>query len=154
MSAILALIFAALVLVFFEVILPGGILGVIAALCIIVATWLAGAEFGAVAAILTFVGAAAAVALLVFIEFKCLAKTALGRSFFLKSSVTGHSNQARAEESIIGQEGTALTRLNPSGKVAIDGQTFEAHSIDGYIDAETPIRVTGQDNFKLIIQKL
>jgi len=154
MSPILALILAALVLVFFEVILPGGVLGVLAALCIIVATWIAGAQSGAGAAALAFFAASAAVALLVYIEFKLLARTSLGRSFFLKSSVTGHSNQARAEASIIGKEGTALTRLNPSGKVAIDGQSYEAHSIDGYIDAGTPIRVTGQDNFKLIIQKL
>ena len=154
MSLVIGLILAALVLVFFEVILPGGILGVIAALCIMVATWLAGAEFGAVAAIGTFVGSAAAVALLVYIEFKFLARTALGRSFFLKSAVTGHSNQARAEDSIIGKEGAALTRLNPSGKVAIEGKSFEAYSIDGYIDADTPVRVTAQDNFKLIIQKL
>ena len=154
MSGIIGLILAALVLVFFEVILPGGILGVFAGLCIIVATWLACTQFGAAAAILTFIAATAAVAVLVYIEFKFLARTSLGRSFFLKSAVTGHSNQARAEDSIIGKEGTALTRLNPSGRVAIEGQSYEAYSRDGYIDADTPVRVTAQDNFKLIIQKL
>ena len=154
MSGIIGLILAALVLVFFEVILPGGILGVFAGLCIIVATWLAGTQFGGAAAILTFIAATAAVAVLVYIEFKFLARTSLGRSFFLKSVVTGHSNQARAEDSIIGKEGTALTRLNPSGRVAIEGQSYEAYSRDGYIDADTPVRVAAQDNFKLIIQKL
>ena len=154
MSPVIALIIAALVLVFFEVILPGGILGVIAALCVILATWIAGAQSGAGAAVLTFMGASAAIALLVFIEFKLLARTSLGRGFFLKSTVTGHSNQAPAEESIIGKEGIALTRLNPSGKVAIDGQSYEAYSQDGYIDADQAIRVADQDNFKLIIKKL
>jgi membrane-bound serine protease (ClpP class) len=154
MNTILGLIVAALVLVFFEVILPGGILGVIAALCVILATWLAGSSFGAGAAILTFVGSVAAIALLVYIEFKVLARTSLGGAFFLKSSVTGHSNQAPAEASIIGKDGIALTRLNPSGKVAIDGQSYEAYSQDGYIDADQPIHVAGQDNFKLIIKKL
>jgi membrane-bound ClpP family serine protease len=154
MSTIVGLIVAALVLVFFEVILPGGILGVIAALCIILATWLAGSSFGAGAAILTFVGSTAAIALLVYIEFKVLARTSLGGAFFLKASVTGHSNTAPAEASIIGKDGIALTRLNPSGKVAIGGQSYEAYSQDGYIDADQPIRVAGQDNFKLIIKKL
>jgi membrane-bound serine protease (ClpP class) len=152
MSPVLALILAALVLVFFEVILPGGILGLVAALCVILATWIAGAQFGAGAAVLTFLGAAAAIGLLVFIEFKFLARSALGRSFFLKSTVTGHSNLPSPVE-IIGQEGVALTRLNPSGRVAIDGQSYEAYSQDGYIDSGQPIRVAGQDNFKLIIQK-
>ena len=154
MSTIIGLLVAALVMVFFEVILPGGILGVIAALCVILATWLAGAQYGAGIAVLTFVGSVAAIAVFVFIEFKLLARTSLGSAFFLKSSVTGHSNVTPAEASIIGKEGVALTRLNPSGKVAIDGQSYEAYSQDGYIDADQPIHVVSQDNFKLIITKL
>ncbi|TVP81494.1 MAG: hypothetical protein EA353_01495 [Puniceicoccaceae bacterium] len=154
MTIILALIIAALVLVFFEVILPGGILGLMAALCILLATWLAGAEFGASAALFTFLGSLLAVGLLVYIEFKLLAHTSLSQAFFLKSSVTGHSNTAPAELSVVGQQGVALTRLNPSGKVAIDGETYQASSRDGFIEADTPVRVADQDNFKLIIEKL
>ena len=154
MSTIIGLLVAAFILVFFEVILPGGILGIIAALCVILASWFAGAEFGAGVGILTFVGSAAAIAILAFVEFKLLARTSLGRAFFLKSSVTGHSNIAPAEASIIGKKGSALTRLNPSGKVAIDGQSYEAHSQDGYIEADQAILVVAQDNFNLIIKKL
>lgn len=153
MSTIIALIVGALVLVFFEVILPGGILGLIAGLCVLLATWLAGSEFGAGAAVLTFLAAAFAIGLLVYIEFKLLARTSLGNAFYLKSAVSGHSNQVPAEDSIIGKEGLAITRLNPSGKVAIDGQSYEAYSRDGYIDAQQPVRVAAQDSFKLIIEK-
>ena len=154
MDIIIALLVAAFILVFFEVILPGGILGTIAALCVILASWFAGAEYGAGIGILTFVGSAAALALFVFIEFKLLARTSLGSAFFLKSSVTGHSNIAPAEASITGKKGISLTRLNPSGKVAIDGKSYDAHSQDGYIEANLNIQVVDQDNFKLIIKKL
>jgi membrane-bound serine protease (ClpP class) len=154
MSTIIGLLVAAFILVFFEVILPGGILGIIAALCVILASWFAGDQYGAGIGILTFVGSATAIAILAFVEFKLLARTSLGRAFFLKSSVTGHSNIAPAEASIIGKKGSALTRLNPSGKVAIDGQTYEAHSLDGYIEADQSILVAAQDNFKLNIKKL
>jgi membrane-bound serine protease (ClpP class) len=154
MDTIIGLLVAAFILVFFEVILPGGILGVIAALCVILASWFAGAEYGAGIGVLTFAGSVVAIAILVFIEFKLLARTSLGSAFFLKSSVTGHSNIAPAEAAIIGREGTALTRLNPTGKVTIDGQSYEAHSQDGYIEANQTIQVVAQDNFKLIIKKL
>lgn len=154
MSSIIALIAAALILIFFEVILPGGILGLVAALCIIVATWLAGAEYGAGGAILTFLASLLAVGLLLYIQFKVLARTSLGNAFFLKSTVTGRSNRAQAEPSVVGQEGVALTRLNPSGKVAIGGESYQAYSQDGYIEVDTPVVVAGQDNFKLIIKKL
>ena len=154
MDTIIGLLVAAFILVFFEVILPGGILGTIAALCVILASWFAGAEYGAGIGFLTFVGSAAAIAILVYIEFKLLARTSIGSAFFLKSSVTGHSNIAPAEVSITGKKGTSLTRLNPGGKVAIDGRLYEAHSQDGYIEADQPIQVVAQDNFKLIIKKL
>ena len=154
MDTIIGLLVAAFILVFFEVILPGGILGTIAALCVILASWFAGAEYGAGIGFLTLVGSAAAIAILVYIEFKLLAHTSIGSAFFLKSSVTGHSNIAPAEVSITGKKGTSLTRLNPGGKVAIDGRLYEAHSQDGYIEADQPIQVVSQDNFKLIIKKL
>ncbi len=154
MDTIIGLLVAAFILVFFEVILPGGILGIMAALCVILASWFAGAEYGAGIGFLTLAGSAAAIAILVYIEFKLLARTSIGSAFFLKSSVTGYSNIAPAEVSITGKKGTSLTRLNPGGKVAIDGRLYEAHSQDGYIDADHPIQVVAQDNFKLIIKKL
>ena len=154
MNTTIGFLVAAFILVFFEVILPGGILGIMAALCVILASWFAGAEYGAGIGFLTLVGSAAAIAILVYIEFKLLARTSIGSAFFLKSSVTGHSNIAPAEVSITGKKGTSLTRLNPGGKVAIDGRLYEAHSQDGYIEAEQPIQVVAQDNFKLIIKKL
>ncbi|MEC8279565.1 MAG: NfeD family protein [Verrucomicrobiota bacterium] len=154
MDTIIGLLVAAFILVFFEVILPGGILGIMAALCVILASWFAGAEYGAGIGFLTLVGSAAAIAILVYIEFTLLARTSIGSAFFLKSSVKGHSNIAPAEVSITGKEGISLTRLNPGGKVAIDGRLYDAHSQDGYIDADQPIQVVAQDNFKLIIKKL
>ena len=153
MTLISALILAALVLVFFEVILPGGILGLLALLCVIGATWIGAANFGALGGALTFLISLAAVVLLVWVEFKLMAGSRWGKGFFLDSSVTGHSNVAQGEESIIGQEATALTRLNPSGKVAIDGRSYEAYSQDGYIDSGETVVVAKRDNFKLIIKK-
>ena len=154
MSSVISLIVAAIILVFFEVILPGGILGAIAALCVLLATWITAVQYGTVAAMLTFLGASIAIALLIFVEFKLLARTSVGRDFFLKTKVTGHSNKAPGSADIVGKEGITLTRLNPSGRVRVDGQSYQAQSLDGYIEAGHSIRVSSQDNFKLIIQKL
>ncbi len=153
MTLITGLVLAALVLIFFEVILPGGVLGLLALACILGATWLGFADYGALGGVLTFFGALVAVGLLIFIEFKLMAKTSLGKGFFLGSSVTGHSNVAQGEDSIVGQEATTLTRLNPSGKVAIDGRSYEAYSQDGYIESGETVLVAKRDNFKLIIKK-
>lgn len=154
MTIIVALIIAALVLVFFEIILPGGILGVLAALCVLAATWFGYDAYGAMGGVVVFFGTLFAIAVLAFVEFKLMAKTSYGQKFFLKSSIEGHTRGAVAEDSVIGKEGMTLTRLNPSGKVAIDGKNYEAASQDGYVERDQPIAVIAQDNFKLIIKKL
>lgn len=154
MSSVIGLILAALILVFFEVILPGGILGLIATLCVFIAIWIAGSQYGVGVATLTFFCAFAAIGALIYVEFKLLARTSLGSNFFLKAKVSGKLNKAPSAVDIIGKEGIALTRLNPSGKVEIDGQIYQAYSIDGYIDPNQRIRVNSQDNFKIIIKKI
>jgi membrane-bound serine protease (ClpP class) len=152
MSLIVTLILVALVLVIFEVILPGGILGVMAALCVIAATVLTNLDSGIWAAVGVFFGTGLLILVLVMIEFKLLRNTSLGNAFFLKESVTGHTGPT-TEISLIGKEGVALTRLNPSGRVTVEGKTYEANSQDGYVDAKEAIIVVEQNNFKLTIRK-
>lgn len=153
MILILGLVLAALVLIFFEVILPGGVLGFLGLACVVGATWLGFAEYGALGGGFTLLGSIAAATALIYLEFKWLGNSKLGREFFLSSSVSGHSNQAQGEASIVGREAVAITRLNPSGRVRIDGKTYEAYSQDGYIESGESVLVAKRDNFKLIITK-
>ena len=153
MITILILIAAALVLVFFEVLLPGGVLGILAFGCVLGATALGFVEFGVVGATLVFFGSLIAVIALIFVEFKWMAKSKLAKGFFLDKTVTGQVNDNLADREIAGQEGVTLTRLNPTGRVSIGGQTYEAFSEDGYAEAGQPVTVVSRDNFKLIIKK-
>ena len=152
MSLILILILVALVLIAFEIILPGGILGAIAGLCIIAATVLTHTDYGIWAAVAVFFASGVLITALILIEFKLLKNTSLGNAFFLKNTVTGHTGPT-TEISVVGKHGVALTRLNPSGRVTIEGKNYEASSQDGYIDAKQEITVVAQNNFKLTIRK-
>ena len=145
---------ATLLLAFLELLLPGGILGVLAAISLLVATWFGFDSYGFFGGISVFFGTLVALVLLSFIEFKLMVKTPYGKKFLLNTVVEGHSNRAPAEDSIIGQEGIALTRLNPSGKVSINEKNYEAHSQDGYVENGEKVVVVTQDNFKLIVKKL
>jgi len=157
MTTIVWLIVAALVLIFFEVLLPGGILGLIAAGCIIAATVIGVQEFGVFVGATVFVGSIIACLILTVIEFKLFAKSKYGRRFFLSASQRrgdGDAPEAAGSDSVIGKTGQALTRLNPSGKIAIDGRSYEAWSRDGYLEAGAKVEVLSRDNFKLIVKPL
>lgn len=153
MSVIVGLVLAAAALVFFELLLPGGILGAIAGICILVATVLTAHDYGFWMGMVVFGGSIIAICIMGYLEFKCLSKQKAG-GFMLNQSITGHSNTSQAEAEVIGKQAITLTRLNPSGKVAIDGQSYDAYSQDGYIETDQPVIIVSQDSFKLIIKKL
>lgn len=146
-------VIATLILAFLELLLPGGVLGILAAISLLVATWFGFESYGFFGGITVFFGTLVALIVFTFFEFKLMAKTSYGRKFFLDTSVSGRSNSAQAEDSIIGKKGIALTRLNPSGKIAVNGKNYEAHSQDGYIENGEEVEVVTQDNFKLTIKK-
>ena len=151
---ITGLIVASLVLTFLEVLLPGGILGILAAVCLVASTVFTMQEYGFfIASILFFTTTIFALGLII-VELKFFSGTKYGERFFLSSQIKGHSNQCKAKPSIIGETGSTLTPMVPSGRVSIGGMTFDATSLDGFIEANTPVKVISQDSFKLTIQKL
>ena len=153
MTVIILLIVIALTLIFFEILLPGGILGLLAVICWLTASWLAVSNYGAIAGILVFMGTVVLGVIMVFIEFKLLEHSRMGKSFFLSGKIEHrHAPQASPDE-IIGKSGETLTRLNPTGMVRIDGKHYEAHSSDGLMDAHESVIVTAKDNFRLIVKK-
>lgn len=154
MTLLSIFILATLVLTFLELLLPGGVLGVLAAISLLIAAWFGFESYGFFGGISVFFGTLITLVILTFVEFKLLAKTAYGRKFFLDTSVEGRSNKAQAENSIIGKKGIALTRLSPSGKVLIHNKNYEAHSQDGFIENGHEVSVVAQDNFKLTVKKL
>ena len=75
------------------------------------------------------------------------------RKLTLKNNIDSTSQQLPQDENVkIGDRGFTLTRLAPMGKVIINDKTFEAKSIDVYIDQKKPIEVTGFDNFNVIVK--
>lgn len=154
MTWVLGFLVAAAVLLFLEVLLPGGILGLLAAACVIAATVQTGLEYDWVSASLVFMGSILLGLLLVLVEFRLFAKTRWGKHFFLMRTVEGVSRPAPTTEDMIGKRGRTLTRLNPSGRVEIEGRTYEAQARDGFLEAGVAVTVLAHDNFKLIIESL
>lgn len=75
------------------------------------------------------------------------------RKLALNNNIDGTSQELPQEHDIkIGDRGTAVTRLAPMGTVAVNGKTFEAKSIDKYIDQKSEIEVVGFENFNIIVK--
>jgi membrane-bound ClpP family serine protease len=154
MSLMVMLFIIGAVLLGAEVLVPGGILGIIAGVALLGGVALAFFEHGTEGGWIAVAAALGLVALTLWIEFVILPKTALGRRLFLKAEITAASQPALAErEIVVGQSGVADTTLAPSGYVIVGGKRYEAFSRSGLIAKGAALRVVELDNFRLIVQK-
>ena len=154
MTLIILLFALGILLLVVEVIVPGGILGVIGGLLMVGASVMAFMEYGTGGGILAVTVAITLALLAFYLELRVLTQTRLGKRAFLTSQVTGVSAavglEARAR---IGRSAEALTMLSPSGYVRVDGRRYEAFCQSGQVPAGTVLEVIGADNFRLIVSQ-
>lgn len=150
MTLIAILFVAGVILLGFEVFIPGGILGVLAGLAFLAGSALAFADYGLSGGLTAFAAAAVMVGGVLYFEFKILPKTAWGQRLFLKAEIDGVASPAR-ERDFVGSEGVTVTAMGPSGLIEIDGKRHEAFSRSGFLEANVPVMVVGTDNFRLIV---
>jgi membrane-bound ClpP family serine protease len=154
MNAILMLFLIGVLLLAGEVFVPGAILGIIGALCMLVGCVLSFIQFGTSGGLLATGIAVALLGLMLYIELIWLPKTRVGKKMIVQSTVSATSQPPLAELStVIGKTAEALTPLVPSGYVLVEGRRYEAFSQSGHVPKGATMRVTGLDNFRLILTK-
>lgn len=154
MTGVILLFALGLVLLFFEVVVPGGVLGLLGAVLMLVGCGVAFAEFGQNGGVAATVFALGLISLTLYLELVVLPKTRWGRKLFLDRAIAAQSQPppANADE-VVGRTGEALTTLAPTGYVLVAGKKYEAASRSGLLPKGTAVKVTGLDNFRLIVSK-
>jgi|APTNR8051073442_1049403.scaffolds.fasta_scaffold00016_37 membrane-bound serine protease (ClpP class) len=130
-----------LMLLAIEVFVPGGILGAMGGVALVVAIGAGFFAFGPQGGLL------AAVALIVFggllfgVWIRIFPRTPMGRVLTLRKD--GHAFKAAHAESAIvaGLPGTALSDLRPAGLALLNGHRTDVVSESGYVVAGTPVKV-------------
>jgi membrane-bound ClpP family serine protease len=140
-----------IIFVLFEVIVPGGVFGVLGGVAMIAGCVLAFRNYGMSGGFIALGTGVAVLGLGLWIEFAILPRTRLGRRAFLQASITGRSTHAPVDTSLVGREGETLTALAPSGVVLLDGRKYEAFSQAGFLERGVRVKVQGFDNFRLIV---
>ncbi len=154
MSTTVVLLFTVgLILLAFEVIVPGAILGVIAGALLIGGVVVAFVEHGPEGGLLALVAAVAAVAAVLYFEFRILPRTRMGRRMFLEKAIDGASQPPVAEKpsEVIGRHGVAITALGPTGLVEVDGRRYEARCESGFATEGSRLRVIRVETFQLVV---
>lgn len=152
MTAIIILFLAGILLLAIDVIVPGMIMGIIGGLSILAGVVTAFNLYGSDGGMIALLCGGALLGLTLYLEFVVLPKTKLAKVFSMQATVEGTSQPAVADLStVLNQHGETVTPLSPSGYVNVQGRRYEAFSQSGYLAKGVTVRVTGLDNFRLIV---
>lgn len=151
MTIILTLCVIGIAAVLAEIVLPGGVLGVLGALCLVGAVVATFVTHGTTAGVL------AAIALVIF---GLLALIAWMRWFHRLPFTRGlvlHETAGRspaAPDSPVGREGIALTDLMPSGRAGFGDEKFDVIAEGAPIRKGEAVTVTGTSGPTLVVRAL
>jgi membrane-bound ClpP family serine protease len=152
MIAIVVLFLAGILLLAIEVFVPGAVAGIIGGLAILAGVVVAFSLYGLEGGMLALLGGAVLLGLTLYVEFVVLPKSKLARQFSMQATVGGTSQPAVADlRAVVDQLGETVTPLAPGGYVQLQGRQYEAFSQSGFLAKGVAVRVTGLDNFRLIV---
>jgi membrane-bound serine protease (ClpP class) len=156
-------------LIAYEVLIPGHIVpGIVGVICILAALFLGLIDLDKVdftvqwhagyvgRALATVFGSILATVALTFAAFKFLPETSLGRGLLLSARIDARAADRAAEEgeSIVGEIGTAVTGLRPSGKVKVGDRRYEARAEHGFIEPGTAVKILRREGFHVVVAAL
>ena len=153
MNLIVLLFVLGLVFMFFEVFTPGPIFGILGGITFVSGIAVAAVKYGGSGGLIAGVVALVAVCATLYAELVWLPKTHLAQKFSVHSTSGSTIQQQAIDASLIGKPAEALTTLAPSGYVSVDGRRYEAFCQSGHAERGAQLRVTGLDNFRLIVTK-
>ena len=150
---LLILLFAiGILLILAEVIVPGGILGTIGGLMMFGGCVYAFMKFGSLGGFFTILAALILGGGALFLQFRYLPKTKLGKRAFLNAEIDGVSAAYGKDAlDLVGKSAEAVTVLSPSGYILVDGRRYEAFCQSGQAPVGSALEIIGADNFRLIV---
>lgn len=154
MSVILTLFAAGIMLLAFEVIVPGAILGIIGTVLIIIGVAVSFSQYGTDGGLIATAVALGLTAVTLYLEFVLLPKSRVAKKLSLTDTVSATSQPAVADRTaVIGRQATAITALVPTGYVELDGRRYEAFARHGHAQPGERLDIIDLDNFRLIVSK-
>lgn len=152
-TTVIALLVVGLLLLGFEVIVPGAVLGIAAMISLFAGVVVAWMEHGSAGALFALAVALFGGLALLYFEFRVLPRTRIGRRMFLEKAIDGASQPpiAAREAEVVGREAVAVTALGPTGIVQVDGRRYEARCDSGFAEAGSRLRVARVETFQLVV---
>ncbi len=137
-----------------EIFVPGGVLGVMGAVSLVIAAILGFSIFPPGIAALIAVGMIGMVGIVMLLWIRIFPKTAIGRQMTDSLDLKDAKSADESLIQLVGQTGITRSPLRPSGFVEIDNRRLDVMTQGEMIDANTPIRVTAVEGNRIIVETI
>jgi len=109
-------------------------------------------EFGPTTGFLVLAGTSITIAVVVTL----MLRTGTWKKFMLTTSIDSKVDLVHKEDGKVkaGDRGESVTRLNPMGKVQVNGEFYEAKAMDILIDPKTSIEVIAVESNRLVVKPI
>jgi membrane-bound serine protease (ClpP class) len=153
-TTIIALVLAGFMLLFFEVFLPGGVIGALGVMLVAAGVVCGFAFQGATwgAGLLVVSGLLGLVSFWLWI--KLIPKTPLGRRLMLSHDAHEWKSSDVSRQGLEGKEGVAHSTLRPAGTALIDGVRVDVVSRGEMIAVRTRIKVIAVEGNRVVVTTL
>ena len=146
---IIIVLLAGLALVALEIVaLPGAVSGICGGVLVFIGVWQTYVQYGATAGNITLIASIFAGIIMLVI----LMKSGTWKRFSLKEESDSKVNQLEPQVKT-GTRGVTISRLAPTGKALIDGQTMEVHAVNKFIDPDHEIEVVAIEGYRIDVRE-
>ena len=136
-----------------ELFIPGGVIGAVGALCLVIAIFLgfkAFPEHGiAIAVGIFFLGIASIV-----IWMSVFPKTSFGKRLSISRELSDSKSSEPGLDALVGKEGISLSGLRPGGYAEIEGRRVDVITRGEMLDKECQIYVTEVEGNRVVVAQL
>lgn len=136
----IVLLVAGLFMLGLETIVPGGVLGVIGVVALIIAAVIGFSIFPAPWGMMNALGILILTGITLYIWVKYFPKTIAGKILTLSEDTKTYKANIVHDE-LVGKEGVAATTLRPAGIAKIDGNRVDVVAEGRWIEQDAPIKV-------------
>ena len=152
MTLSLILLAIGMIALFFEVFVPGAVLGILGALLIGASVVFSYMELGPAGGSGFLVAAFLLVVIELIIALYVLPKTSFAKRLMLQSSINGTASEDKRY--LIGAQGVAVTDLRPSGMVQIGRERVDVVADCEFIAQGSNVCVAAVEGFKIIVKQV
>lgn len=146
------LLVAGLMLIGAEVFIPGGVLGVIGGLALIVAAGIGFAIFPAGTAAVIAIGMILMVGIVIALWIKLFPHTGIGRQMTAMRDLKEAKGTEDKLADLVGKTGITRSALRPAGYVEVDNRRIDVVTQGEMIDSNTPVRITAVEGNRVIVE--